>query len=200
MWTIFCTGEEKTVLFSTKIGTPAYRAPELDTGTYTNSADLYSLGLILWEILCQIPPKQKNVFFRRLKGKDYTVLDTDKTDSILSNGAGIIVSLIKEKSGDRPQSTREIRIVTAPRIRFTPGDTFQLKTFLDCGGHGGRIELGRVLCHKTSLSYRQDTMILEWNLTLTKNLTNLVTAWNPAVSSRVLKPTICTDLTSTSLE
>ncbi|XP_035716008.1 probable serine/threonine-protein kinase fhkA [Folsomia candida] len=158
-------GIDETAVFSTSVGTPIYRAPEVATGTYGTPADLYSLGFILWEILCQISPKQKSLLFQRLKNKDSTVLDSDQANSIISNGAEIIISLTQEQVVERPLSITEIKLVTHPGIRFTPEDTFQLKTFLKCGGPGARVELGRVLCHKTSLNNRQDTMMVEWNLT-----------------------------------
>lgn len=38
------------------LGSPAYAAPELPTAQHTNKVDVYSFGIVLWELFSRLPP------------------------------------------------------------------------------------------------------------------------------------------------
>lgn len=49
--------ESKEDLFETTCGTPIYMAPEIQKGeTYDEKADLWSVGVILFELIAGFPP------------------------------------------------------------------------------------------------------------------------------------------------
>jgi serine/threonine protein kinase len=49
-------GDGGTVQMDSRVGTPAWMAPEVLRGeAYSKSADLYSYGVILWEVCCCLP-------------------------------------------------------------------------------------------------------------------------------------------------
>ena len=51
------TSNQQEDLFETQVGTPIYMAPEIQKKqTYTSKSDLWSLGVILFELLTGIPP------------------------------------------------------------------------------------------------------------------------------------------------
>lgn len=49
-----------------KQGTPRYRAPEVEGGLYGFSADLYSFGLVVWEVVQYIPHEELDSYVNRL--------------------------------------------------------------------------------------------------------------------------------------
>lgn len=49
-----------------KQGTPSYRAPEVEDGLYGFGADLYSFGLVVWEVVQFIPNDERESFVNRL--------------------------------------------------------------------------------------------------------------------------------------
>ncbi|OXA49549.1 uncharacterized protein LOC110854475 [Folsomia candida] len=67
-------GHNDPTLTSSGIGTPAYRAPEVKTGTYSYQSDIFSLGLIIWEVVALIKPEQKHSLFDRLVNDGETEL------------------------------------------------------------------------------------------------------------------------------
>ena len=60
-------GDHEVTLTGTTIGTPAYMAPEqLESGEVDARADLYSLGLVMWEMLCGQRPWEGESLFSLL--------------------------------------------------------------------------------------------------------------------------------------
>ena len=49
--------EQKSIVFESRVGTPQWMAPEVLRGDdYSFSADLYSFGVIVWEMVHRIAP------------------------------------------------------------------------------------------------------------------------------------------------
>ncbi|KAH3756596.1 serine/threonine-protein kinase STY46 [Pelomyxa schiedti] len=64
--------------FTASVGTPAYSAPEMDMGgDYTQSVDVFSFGLILWEMIARILPwsefHQATVLLKKIQGERPTL-------------------------------------------------------------------------------------------------------------------------------
>ncbi|XP_035711200.1 uncharacterized protein LOC118436726 [Folsomia candida] len=52
--------------FTSNVGTRSYMAPEIRYGKYSYQADIYSLGLIIWETTALIPPNESLSLFNKL--------------------------------------------------------------------------------------------------------------------------------------
>ena len=67
----------KAQLFNTICGSPLYMAPEIEqTGTYTNNSDIWSLGVVLYELLSKNHPyvcNSKEELFLKFKTKKYNI-------------------------------------------------------------------------------------------------------------------------------
>jgi calcium-dependent protein kinase len=88
-------GEQETVKLNMKtiVGTPYYVAPEVLKGSYDNSCDIWSLGIILFIFLCGYPPfegdNSKEIFKNVLKQKihfdpvDWSMVSSEAKDLIM---------------------------------------------------------------------------------------------------------------------
>lgn len=90
------------------VGTAFYVAPEVKssvTGTYTSKVDMYSLGLIFFEMCYRplIPGMDRAIVSEQLRKKE-PILPSDFGASEKSVQASIILSLISHSSKDRPAS------------------------------------------------------------------------------------------------
>jgi serine/threonine protein kinase len=83
---------------SVEIGTSYYRAPEIDSGEYTQSIDLYSLGVILIEMLLDC----KTYFERVTTIKK--IIETKNLDMINSKYSDLALGLINDNPVLRPTS------------------------------------------------------------------------------------------------
>ena len=80
------------VKLQTIVGTPYYVAPEVLSGDYDSSCDIWSLGIILFILLCGYPPFEgdnnkeifKNVLKQKLKfeDKDWKNISAEAKDLI----------------------------------------------------------------------------------------------------------------------
>jgi calcium-dependent protein kinase len=86
------TQAENKVKLQTIVGTPYYVAPEVLSGEYDSSCDIWSLGIILFILLCGYPPFEgdnkkeifKNVLRQKLKfdDKDWKTISAEAKDLI----------------------------------------------------------------------------------------------------------------------
>jgi serine/threonine-protein kinase len=94
------------------IGSPKYMAPEQILGKKVDErADIYSVGVILYEMLCGVPPYSRgdhmSVMYQHVQGKARTVADINpKVPKVLSDIVSKAMMVDKEK---RYQSMDELR-------------------------------------------------------------------------------------------
>ncbi|CAD8112391.1 unnamed protein product [Paramecium sonneborni] len=67
--------EISDVLKTNQVGTPQYQAPEIFTGQYDNEIDIWSLGLIWWEMLTN------ELFLKSIKEKKFLYSNQQNIDS-----------------------------------------------------------------------------------------------------------------------
>ncbi len=90
---------------SVEIGTSYYRAPEIDSGNYTQSIDLYSLGVILIEMLLDC----KTYFERVTTIKN--ILETKNLDLIDQKYSNLALGLISSNTYSRPNATQVLDFI-----------------------------------------------------------------------------------------
>jgi len=96
---------------SVEIGTSYYRAPEIDSGEYTQSIDLYSLGVILIEMLLDC----KTYFERVTTIKN--ILLTKNVDMINSKFSDLALGLINDNPVLRPTAVQVLDQLIKLRTR-----------------------------------------------------------------------------------
>ncbi|XP_035711674.1 heat shock 70 kDa protein-like isoform X2 [Folsomia candida] len=100
------TTESKTSNLTSGVGTRDYMAPEAFTKKYDKQADLFSLGLVIWEVVQLIPFGHRRPFFDRLVN--------DKEEDLVKNNAAfpdvalLIIQMTKRKVEDRLKSMKEV--------------------------------------------------------------------------------------------
>jgi calcium-dependent protein kinase len=90
----------------TKIGTPYYMAPEVIEGSYNESCDMWSLGVITYTIICGYHPfdaSNDNELYKKIKTGIYEFHDPEWED-ISEEAKDFISKLLK----------------TDPKQRMTP--------------------------------------------------------------------------------
>jgi translation initiation factor 2-alpha kinase 4 len=85
---------------SVEIGTSYYRAPEIDSGDYTQSIDMYSLGVILIEMSLNC-----KTFFERVTTIK-KIIETKNLDMINQKYTDLVVQLINKDPILRPNATQ----------------------------------------------------------------------------------------------
>ncbi|XP_035708066.1 uncharacterized protein LOC110849838 isoform X1 [Folsomia candida] len=103
------------------VGTQDYMAPEVFTNNYGSQVDLYSLGLVIWEVIEPISSrKRKNLFDR---------LVNDKEEKLVPNypnfpgGAQIIINLTKRGVTERLQNIKQVMTFLNEMDSNFSGDT-----------------------------------------------------------------------------
>jgi len=100
--------ESMTGSLTANIGMLEYRAPEVERGHYTEKADLFSFGLIMWEVLQLLKPSVRRSYFQEL------VYDGDLSlimDGLfITNARDIITQCTKPKPEERPKSIFKLRL------------------------------------------------------------------------------------------
>ncbi|KAG7672229.1 hypothetical protein Ndes2526B_g06781 [Nannochloris sp. 'desiccata'] len=98
--TFFKPGDE----FSVLVGSPYYVAPEVLRRKYSNEADIWSLGVVLYILLCGLPPfwgsSDKDIFMSILKGQvDFSC---DPWPSISEEAKNLVRSILTLDPSRRP--------------------------------------------------------------------------------------------------
>ena len=99
--------ETQTHSLTSKIGTAVYMAPEVRAGKdYSFQADIYSLGLVIWEVVQLIPQKNKVSIFEALTiDREANVV---KPHVLLPWIKELIISLTKRKVEERSKTMNDV--------------------------------------------------------------------------------------------
>lgn len=109
----------KTSSLTSRAGTPDYMAPEnINGGNYGFPSDLYSLGLVIWEVCQLIAYKEHRKLFDELVNDRVTSLV--ESHPLLHDLPGIVVKLTKRNVSERYSTMAELL------------DNFKLKLDLEC--------------------------------------------------------------------
>lgn len=100
------TANSKTSTLTKGVGTFDYMAPEAFSKKYDFQADLYALGLVIWEVVQLIPTCERRAFFDRL-------VNNKEEGLIIKNPAfpgvvHLIVQLTKRKVKKRLKNMKEV--------------------------------------------------------------------------------------------
>jgi serine/threonine protein kinase len=96
---------------TSNVGTYIYMAPEVKAGHYSYQADLYSLGLIIWEVVQLIEASKKtNLFYQLL---DEQMEDVVQESKILVGVRKLIIDLTKRSIRHRMQSMDDVLAVSS---------------------------------------------------------------------------------------
>lgn len=96
---------------TSSVGTPAYQAPEVRTGRYGKPADIYSLGLIIWEVL-QLHTKmstaqRRSTFMELVYGGDTSLIkDCPEVPNLKET-----IKMTKTKVAERIQTIYEVQLI-----------------------------------------------------------------------------------------
>ena len=99
------------------VGTPRYLAPEVVFDPYTQTADVFSAGLVLWELcLCQVSmqgfPNGMGLLLSRLQGADvhcqfFSPLSFSQPEPVGQHSEYVSIPMVPE-FGDAPPSLRAV--------------------------------------------------------------------------------------------
>ena len=91
-------------IMSTRVGTPYYIAPEVLQRSYTKACDLWSVGVIIYILLCGYPPfsgESDAQVFDRVRNAPLE-FPSPEWDSVSPDAKDLISQLLKRKGEDRP--------------------------------------------------------------------------------------------------
>ena len=113
-----------------RIGTPAYMAPEVFLGSkYSTPADIYSFGLILFEMSeCHVPFEQysREQLFSLFKGDEITLPFTKITPKPLKD---LINKCISKDPQQRPTATEIFNQFASGKVVFSNSDKKKINQF-----------------------------------------------------------------------
>ncbi|XP_035713885.1 glycogen synthase kinase 1 isoform X2 [Folsomia candida] len=113
--------ETDEVNIGERIGSDAYRAPEMDSSQYGFNADLFSMGLIMFEVLQLIGRQERNEMFMELVMNENVIVVIPHVRIL--NSKEIIVALTKRNPVDRIQSIHEVVLVSLMETNYDTGRT-----------------------------------------------------------------------------
>jgi len=99
------------------VGTLAWRAPELSDGSnkYTSSCDVYSFGILMYEIFRKLPFEQRE--------DNRPKILTEKECPSLKDTPNLLIPLMKECWNDNPLQRPTFSIITQRLIAISEGKT-----------------------------------------------------------------------------
>lgn len=108
------TDEVVTSKLTSRVGTEDYMAPETFTNDYSFQADLFSLGLVIWEVIQLIPFRDRKPLFDRLvNDKDETAVQ-QFLNTEFKNLPKLIIHLTKKNKSERMQRIQDIGLTFSP--------------------------------------------------------------------------------------
>ncbi|XP_021963666.1 mitogen-activated protein kinase mpkC [Folsomia candida] len=125
--------QTKTKTLTPEVGNAIYRAPEANTDQYGIPADLFSFGLVSWEVLQRIKQKDtRSMFHNLVHGPRNNLVQRKKW--WFRKWEHIILKLTKTRPKDRIKGHAEIMLIApqnaAEIIIESKEQFFNLKTFL----------------------------------------------------------------------
>lgn len=150
--------ESFTGTLTKDVGTPTYRAPEL-ISSYDLRSDLYSLGLIIWEVSQLIHHSQRNnLFWDLVINKNHFVIKTQ----IVKGISKIILHLTKYDVNQRMKSIKELDMFSKKiekNLKILPSIEKIEPLVKYSINNGNRIQINNSFFHKKQINFcRRQTM------------------------------------------
>lgn len=123
-------GDKNITQVEDMVGTPAYMAPEqmLDSRTVDIRADIYSLGIVLWEMLAGKRPNEgenaMTTLARALDGREPPDVRQVRADTPAPLAA-LVASMVSPSPDRRPASAAQILSALAHPERISPAPSAQ---------------------------------------------------------------------------
>ncbi|OXA46326.1 uncharacterized protein LOC118437837 [Folsomia candida] len=165
------------------VGHDLYRAPETRGNNYGVQADIFSFGLVVWEVSHLLRQRETPKMFYELVEKSKTGLV--KSSNLFRNAKELIVSLTMRRVEDRITSLHDIGHFDENRNKFTvrkmkelrrilttckPGDTIVLKDFVDSRNNTYTLCADNVTLYQEGIVTRLD-LVIKGNSCTIKNIT-----------------------------
>jgi putative nucleotidyltransferase with HDIG domain len=103
------------------IGTPAYMSPEqcLGDAGIDHRSDIYSLGIVAYEMLCGDPPFRAETFGRYVVAHTTETPETprERNDAVTEAVSDVIMRALEKRAGDRFESVKELAEELALAVR-----------------------------------------------------------------------------------
>lgn len=133
-----------------------YMAHETLDDVYEYGTDIFALGLIIWEVLQQIPKKKKAFHFDKLTNGRELNLISDDNCSILQNASQLICNLTERKPENRKTT------FSLDEVHFTSSfasDSDELQHVIKNLRRGDVIQIGPGIYHGSILINRDDVIL-----------------------------------------
>ncbi len=160
--------QEKLTRSDSLVGTAAYMAPEQLRGeVLDNRADIYAMGILLYEMVCGCLPFQLApdsdviaVLYKHLEGTPAppTEVNPDIPDQL----EAVILRALAKEPGKRFQEVREMAqaVHAVPGLHFGSSDSFPLASTAIRDKHKTSVEKPTLLLSKDDLSRKRQRLML----------------------------------------
>ena len=170
---------------TTKVGTPYYIAPEVLTRSYDKECDLWSIGVIMYVMLCGYPPfygVTDAEIFASVKRAQFE-FRSPEWDTISTAAKDLICGLLQKNpktrlTADQALSHRWITMYEPKPKKITPStlsatNSAHSSMALSAAGHSSTGSTDRAVTTTTNAA--ELPPVLDKDLTVKKNLTKFVT-------------------------